>query len=141
MFPRVKQINQEIWNSRHKRKRTPDPIKYYFFLLVRPFNNLSWSSVQTGCEMLPIDFEALVVKIYKFFHIYTVRTEALKKFCLEAAEKYMPLVKHSGIFLSLLPAMNRIIDLYEPTEKVPKTITSFFFKSSGKIYQLFIKYW
>ena len=107
--------------------------------------HITHNSIQTGCEMLPIDFEALIVKIYKFFHIYTVRTEALKKFCFEAAEQYMPLVKHSSTrFLSLLPAMNRVIDMYEPlekyfgtTEKVPTTISSFFSNPQGKFWLLF----
>ena len=75
-----------------------------------------------------------------------MRTEALKKFCLEAAEQYMPLVKHSSTrFLSLLPAMNRIIDLYEPlkkyfgtTEKVPNTISTFFSNTEGKFWLLFV---
>jgi hypothetical protein len=39
------------------------------------------SSLQTAVDALPIEVEALVVKIYKYFHIYTVHVTQLKEFC------------------------------------------------------------
>ena len=35
----------------------------------------------TAIDNFPIAVESLVVKIYKFFHIYTVRVTELKQFC------------------------------------------------------------
>ena len=37
--------------------------------------------IQTAVDVLPIEVESLVVKIYKYFHIYTVRVTQLKEFC------------------------------------------------------------
>lgn len=33
--------------------------------------------MQTAVDVLPIEIEALIVKIYKYFHIYTVRVTLL----------------------------------------------------------------
>ncbi|GBN25688.1 hypothetical protein AVEN_74584-1 [Araneus ventricosus] len=37
--------------------------------------------VQTAVDSLPVDIEALLAKIYKYFHIYTVRVTKVKEFC------------------------------------------------------------
>ena len=36
---------------------------------------------QNVVDVLPTEVESLVVKIYKYFHIYTVRVTQLKEFC------------------------------------------------------------
>ena len=36
--------------------------------------------IQTAVDVLPIEVETLVVKIYKYFHIYTVCATQLKRF-------------------------------------------------------------
>ena len=36
------------------------------------------NAAQTTVDQLPLDCEVLIVKIYKFFYIYTVRVERLK---------------------------------------------------------------
>jgi hypothetical protein len=36
------------------------------------------NSVQTACDSLPLDIEVIVIKIYKYFHTYTVRVTKLK---------------------------------------------------------------
>lgn len=87
-----------------------------------------------GCLQLPIDIEALVVKIYKHFNLYTVRVETLKKFCADADVTYSKLVNHSGTrFLSLHPATKMIIEMFEPLRNYfenlnncPATIQRFF---------------
>nr|GBO35342.1 hypothetical protein AVEN_113419-1 [Araneus ventricosus] len=38
------------------------------------------NSVQASCDSLPLDIE-VCYKIYKYFHIYTVRVTKLKEFC------------------------------------------------------------
>jgi capsid portal protein len=39
------------------------------------------NSVQTACDSLPLDIEVIVIKIYKYFHIYAVTVTKLKQFC------------------------------------------------------------
>ena len=54
------------------------------------------------------------VKIYKFFHIYTVRVFELKEFCDFADVEYQPLLQHGNTrFLSLLPALERVLEMFE----------------------------
>jgi hypothetical protein len=67
------------------------------------------NAFDSACDQLPIDVEALVVNIYKFFHIHTIRTEALKEICDEVGAEYKTLTNHSGTrFLSLLPAVSKV---------------------------------
>ena len=44
--------------------------------------------LQHAVDTLPVCVESLVVKIYKFFHIYTVRVSELKEFCDFADVEY-----------------------------------------------------
>ena len=37
--------------------------------------------MQTSTDILPIDIECIVNKIFQYFYICTVRVEALKEFC------------------------------------------------------------
>jgi hypothetical protein len=37
--------------------------------------------LQTAVDVLPIEVEALVVKLYQYFHIYTLRVTQRKEFC------------------------------------------------------------
>jgi hypothetical protein len=39
------------------------------------------NSVQTACDSLPLGIEVIVIKIYKYFHIYTVRVTKLQEVC------------------------------------------------------------
>jgi hypothetical protein len=38
------------------------------------------SALQTSADILPV-YEAIVNKIFQYFHIYTIRVEELKEFC------------------------------------------------------------
>ena len=67
--------------------------------------------IQRAVDCLSVEIEAIVVKIHKYFCIYTVR---VTMFCETADIKYKKLVKHGNTrFLSLLPAMERILQLNE----------------------------
>lgn len=44
------------------------------------------NGLKTACDSLPIDIECVVVKIYKYFHIHTVRVAKLKPFCALAED-------------------------------------------------------
>lgn len=70
------------------------------------------NTVQTACDVLPVDFE-VVVKIYKFFYQYTVRGTHLMEFCEFVNIEFKRLVSHSTTrFLSLVPAIERILTLF-----------------------------
>ena len=54
------------------------------------------------------------IKIYKFFHIYTVRVTELKQFCDFIDIEYQRILQHENTrFLSLLPALQRILEKFE----------------------------
>jgi hypothetical protein len=70
--------------------------------------------LQTVVDVLPIEEKALVVKIYKYFHIYTVRVTQLKEFCEFVDLEYKKVLLHGNTrFLSLLPAIERVFQIYE----------------------------
>ncbi|GBM60523.1 hypothetical protein AVEN_260008-1 [Araneus ventricosus] len=70
--------------------------------------------VQTAVDSLPIDIEALLVKIYKYFHIYTIRVTKVKEFCEYAEIQYRKLIQHGNTrFLSMMPALERILQIFE----------------------------
>lgn len=66
--------------------------------------------MQSMSDVIPVDVEIIVNKIFQFFHIYTVRVEHLKKFYEYANIEYKNIL---GIhWLSLLSAITKIIDIY-----------------------------
>lgn len=69
--------------------------------------------LQTAVDCLPFDVECFAVKVYKYFHIYTVRVEELKEFCSFANVEYAKLLEHGSTrFSTLGPAIDRIILIY-----------------------------
>ena len=102
------------------------------------------NACQKSCDVLPISIESIVVKLYNYFSIYTVRTEELKQICEEAAVKYKSIVKHSRTrFLSLLPAISTLIELFVPLkiyflnlDDCP-TILEEFFKNEMSLFWLY----
>lgn len=62
---------------------------------------------------LPIDIKAIIVKLFGYFHIYTVRVEKLKEFCEFADFQYRDILVHTKTrWLSLSPAIDRIILMF-----------------------------
>lgn len=102
--------------------------------------------VQSGIDGLPFDIEALVVKIYKYFHIYTVRVTKLKEFCEFAEIQYKKLVQHGNTrFLSMMPALERILHLFEglkaffsAQDMCPLLIKTLFTGEKGELYMCFV---
>ena len=108
--------------------------------------HIAHNSISAGCETLPIDFEALAVKIYKHFSLFTVRTEQLKAVCVNMNQIYKPLKSHSSSrFLSLEPALRRIFEIFDPlcsyfqsVRNCPPNIKQFFENLSSKFWILFV---
>jgi len=102
--------------------------------------------MQTAVDVLPIEIEALIVKIYKYFHIYTVRVTKLQEFCEFAEVEYKKVLQHGSTrFLSLLPAIERILLIFEglkayfcSQDLCPNLIKNFFTDKRGEIYLWFI---
>lgn len=73
------------------------------------------NAIQTAADLLPVDLENIIVKIYSYFYIYTVRVECLKEFCENAEVEYHKIIGYSKTrWLALLPAVERILKMYEP---------------------------
>ena len=73
------------------------------------------NTCRTAMDTIPVDVEHLLRKVYGYFHIYTVRVEALKDFCDFVGEAYQTILSHSTVrWLSMLPAVERILQMYAP---------------------------
>lgn len=86
------------------------------------------NAIKSAADCLPVDFECIIVKIYSFFYIYTVRVETLKNFCEEACTEYQKLLGYSKTrWLSLLPAIGKILKMYQQLKNyflsIPKCST------------------
>lgn len=104
------------------------------------------NTIQTSADSFPIDIEAVVVKIYAHFYIYTVRVESFKEFCEEAAVEYKKLLGYSKTrWLALMPAVERLLKLFEPlknyflsNDKSPKLIKDFFNNPCAEVWFVFV---
>ena len=71
------------------------------------------SCIQHAVDNLPVAVKSLL-KIYKFFDIYTVRVAELKQFCDFVDIEYQRISQHGNTrFLSLLPALQRILEMFK----------------------------
>ncbi|CAH0546166.1 unnamed protein product [Brassicogethes aeneus] len=102
--------------------------------------------VKTAADCLPMDIEAVIVKIYLYFHTYTVRTEELKHFCEFVDIEYKKLLGYSANrWLALLPAIERILKMYRALksyfasqEKCPVLIKNFFEDPVNELWLFFV---
>lgn len=101
--------------------------------------------IQTAAECLPIDIEVIIVKIYSFFYIYTVRIENFKEICEDIEIEYKKLLGHSKTrWLTLMPALERIIKLFEALKlyfmsqpKCPTILRNFFMSPCAELWLSF----
>jgi hypothetical protein len=88
------------------------------------------NALRTSADILPVDVEAVVNKIFQYFHIYTVRVEELKEFCDFVDIEYKQVLGSVKTrWLSLQPAIIRVTDLFPglkfyflSQEKCPMTL-------------------
>jgi hypothetical protein len=92
------------------------------------------SEVQTSADILPLDIENVVNKIFQYFHICTVRVEELKEFCTFVDTEYRQVLGSPFVdteyrqvlgsvktrWLSLEPAVDMVIEM-------SKGLKSYFF--------------
>lgn len=109
--------------------------------------HFSHNALKHACDCLPIDIECIVVKIYSYFYIHTVRVEALKVICELSELEYSQLLGYANTrFLALGPAIGSILKLFEPLKeyflglrRCPPIIKSFFESPASKLWLLFVK--
>lgn len=104
------------------------------------------NTVSCAADVLAVDVETIVVKLFNYFSIYTIRTEELKSFCEFVGITYKQLLYHSRTrWVSLMPAVERILNLWEALksyflsqEKSPKLLVDFFSNSLSEAYLWFL---
>lgn len=71
--------------------------------------------IQTAADCLPVDIELVLIKIYSYFYIYTIRVEELKEICENIDIQYRKLLSFSKTrWLTLFPSLERILKLFQP---------------------------
>lgn len=100
------------------------------------------NAIQHGADTLSIDLESIIMKVYNYFSIYTVRTAQLKEYCEFVDTNYKQLLSHTKTrWLSLFPAIHRILEMYDALQSYflslpspPKMLKKFFSSSLSKAY-------
>ena len=103
--------------------------------------------IQHGVDVLEVDLQALIVKIYNYFSIYTVRVESLKEFCEFVDIEYQQLLSHCQTrWLSLFPAVQRLLLMFPALKsfflsqsKPPAVLKKFFEDPFSEIYLLHVQ--
>lgn len=107
------------------------------------------NTIQTAADNIPLDIESVLIKIYSYLHIYTVRVESLKDYCnyVSDSTEYQKVLGFSKTrWLAFLPAIERLLSMFEPLkgyfwgeEKCPRVIRNFFEDRSSKLWLEFLK--
>lgn len=104
------------------------------------------NAIKTAADCLPVDFECIIVKIYSFFYIYSIRVEVLKEFCDSTDTEYQKLLGYSKTrWLALMPALERILKMFQPLktyflsiDKCPTILKTFFENPSSELWLYFL---
>lgn len=104
------------------------------------------NAIKCATDCLPFDIECIIVKIYSFFYIYTVREETLKQFCEAVGTEYQKLLGYSKTrWLALMPAFERVLQLYVPLKnyflsikKCPTVLKNFFECPTSELWLFFV---
>ncbi|KAL0830853.1 hypothetical protein ABMA28_002959 [Loxostege sticticalis] len=108
--------------------------------------HIAHNAIQTAADLLPVDVEHIVTKIYSYFYIYTVRVENLKEFCEEAEMQYKKMLGYSKTrWLALSSSVERILQMYAPLksyflsqEKCPAALHNFFSNECSELWLKFV---
>lgn len=102
--------------------------------------------INNAADSLPIDAEVIIVKLFKFFYIYTVRVTELKTFCEFVGVEYKKILSYSNTrWLRLLPALERVLQMIKPLkayfgslENPPAVLKTFFEDPNGELWLWFL---
>lgn len=100
------------------------------------------NATHQGLSQLDLNVDGIVLKLHNYFSIFTIRVGQLKDFCVFTEIEYKPLLFHSKTrWLSLSPAVRRILDMYDALksyflsiDKPPKVIKDFFLDEFSEPY-------
>eukprot|EP00079_Xenopus_tropicalis_P010275 XP_002934983.2 PREDICTED: uncharacterized protein LOC100492546 isoform X1 [Xenopus tropicalis] len=68
---------------------------------------------QCSVDMIPLDIQGMVTKIFGFFHVFSVRAECLKEFCEFTSQQWKEIQSYSNVrCLSLLPFLGKVLQHY-----------------------------
>jgi hypothetical protein len=71
------------------------------------------NSIQHGADMLLVENECIIIKVYNYFPIYAVRAEDLKSYCEFVYVNNRRLLSHSRTrWLLLLSAVKRLLQTF-----------------------------
>jgi hypothetical protein len=92
------------------------------------------NAFRTCADILPVDVEAILSKIFQYFHTYTVRVEEFKEFCDFVDIEYKQVLGSVKTrWLSLQPTITRVTDIFSglkfyflSKEKCPMMLKMFF---------------
>jgi hypothetical protein len=98
-------------------------------------------------DVLPTDIQAVMGKVFQYFHQFTIRVESLKSFCDFVEIEYKTVLGHSKTrWLSLIPALDHFIELYDglksyflTQDKCLNILYKFFSNRKSFIFLLFLK--
>lgn len=100
------------------------------------------NSIHHAADQMSIDIATIIYKIYNYFSIYTVRTEALKEYCEFVEVEYRKLLSHSKTrWLSLFPGLTRLLQMFpalksyfSSIDKPPVILKNFFSNELAELY-------
>lgn len=105
------------------------------------------NTLHSAADCLPIDIELIMVKVYSYFYIYTVRVEELKDFCNYVSVEYQQILGYcKSRWLSMLPAIERLIAMFKPLKTYflsqtmcPSVLKNFFNDQAAEFWLHFIQ--
>jgi hypothetical protein len=108
--------------------------------------HLIHNALQTSADMLPVDAESIIYKMFHHFNFFTIRVEELKTVCNFVEVEYKPVLGSVKTrWISLFPALERTIEMFDglkshflSQEQSPKILIDFFNDPQTIIYFLFI---
>ncbi len=105
------------------------------------------NTIQRGSDSVSVDVEVIIMKLFSFFSIYTVRVAKLADFCEYVDVEYKNLLSHSKTrWLSLSPALDRLVTMFEPLKfyfqslsTAPTILVNFFSSQMSLVYLSFLQ--
>lgn len=104
------------------------------------------NAVKSACNTLPVDIEHVLMKLLGHFQHHTVRVTALQQFCEDADVEYHKVLGYCATrWLSLLPSVERVLQIYTPLkqyfldcESCPKALKDLFSSNLSEAWLLFV---
>uniref|UniRef100_A0AAZ3RET9 Uncharacterized protein n=1 Tax=Oncorhynchus tshawytscha TaxID=74940 RepID=A0AAZ3RET9_ONCTS len=104
------------------------------------------NTARTALDMIPLDVEYLLTKIFGCLDIFTIRVERLKSFCDFVGQEYHNILGHSYVrWLSMLPALERVLKMYVPLksffiseDKCPVVLWTMFIDALSELWLAFV---